>query len=511
MAQSIKINLGTLKTLREINPMMMSYNVEFAEVTGGTFWKAYTPGQIAGTEEFYVEPTTEGIAAMYKDLMQVYKPIDLYNVKLRKLAKDLGPVWVRVSGTWATKTYYDFDGTTNGQVPEGYLNVLTKEQWIGVLDFVKEIGAKLIVSVANCPGLHTAEEPWHPAEAEKLFGLSKEYGVPIDAAEFTNEPNMMEDTGFPKGYTPAHYRRDQDLFFKWLDENYPECIKVGPSTTGGDNIVFGKGDAEGKSGGGIEQIAEETCNCSDLLEGTQVPLDVFSYHYYNGVSERLASVMPSAHWLADEATSEAYLDTAMNFCRTYVPLRDKYVPGAEMWVTESGDAGGGGDTWASTFLDVFRTLNELGGFAKLTNGVIFHNTLASSDYGFLAREVFDPRPNYFAVLLWNRLMGTTVYDCGEEIREGAHVYVHSRKDGQEGYVYLVINNSRTESTTIELPKDAQRYTLAGENDNIRATVMTLNGNPLVLGEDYALPALEPVAQEAGTVELAPATCTFFVL
>ena len=29
----------------------MSYNVEFAEVTGGTFWKAYTPEQVAGTIE----------------------------------------------------------------------------------------------------------------------------------------------------------------------------------------------------------------------------------------------------------------------------------------------------------------------------------------------------------------------------------------------------------------------------------------------------------------------------
>ncbi|MDY2595959.1 MAG: hypothetical protein SOW34_13960 [Oliverpabstia sp.] len=246
MGEFVKLNLDSLKVLREVNPMMMSYNVEFAEVTGGTFWKAYTPGQIAGTEEFYVEPTSEGIAAMYKDLMQVYAPINLYDEKLRSLAKEFGPVWVRVSGTWATKTYYDFDGTTNGQVPEGYLNVLTKEQWIGVLDFVKAIGAKLIVSVANCPGLHSAEEPWHPAEAEKLFGLSKEYGVPINAAEFTNEPNMMEETGFPKGYTPAHYRRDQDLFFKWLRANYPDCICVGPSTTGGDNIIFGKGNGEKK-------------------------------------------------------------------------------------------------------------------------------------------------------------------------------------------------------------------------------------------------------------------------
>ena len=509
MSQFVKLNPEQLKKLREVNPMMMSYNVEFAEVTGGTFWKAYTPGQIAGTEEFNVTPTSEGIAAMYKDLMQVYAPIDLYNEKLRSLAKEFGPVWVRVSGTWATKTYYDFDGTTGGKAPEGYLNVLTKEQWIGVLDFVKAIGAKLIVSVANCPGLHSAEEPWHPAEAEKLFSLSKEYGVPINAAEFANEPNMMEDTGFPKGYTPEHYRRDQDLFFGWLRANYPDCLCVGPSTTGGDNVTFGKGDA-GKSGG-IEQLVRNSCGCADLMEGTKEPLDVFSYHYYNGISERLASVMPAGHWQAEEANSEPYLATALNFARTYAPMRDKYCPGGEMWVTESGDAGGGGDTWASTYLDVLRTLNELGGFASITNGVIFHNTLASSDYGFLAREVFDPRPNYFAVLLWNRLMGSTVYDSGEAIREGAHVFAHSRKDGKDGFVYLIINNSLTEATTVELPKKAQRYTLAGENRKVRSTVMTLNDKPLVLGAGNALPEMKPVTQEAGCVELAPGTCTFFVM
>lgn len=510
MALTMKLEVEGLKELREMNPLMMSYNVEFAEVTGGTFWKAYTPEQIAGTEPFVVRPSEEGgITALYKDLMQVYPPIDLYNEKLRKLTKDLGEAWVRVSGTWATKTYYDFDGTTNGQVPEGYLNVLTKEQWIGVLDFVKECGLRLKVSVANCPGLHTAEEPWHPAEAEKLFGFSKEYGVPIQAAEFTNEPNMMEETGFPKGYKAEHYRRDQDLFFKWLDENYPEVLKVGPSTTGGDNVTFGKKTQDGGAGG-VELLVKETVGCDDLMAGTEVPLDVFSYHYYNGLSDRLASIMPQGHWQPEEATSEEYLDTALNFCKTYIPFRDKYVPGAEMWVTESGDAGGGGDTWASTFLDVFRTLNELGGFASLTNGVIFHNTLASSDYGFLARQVFDPRPNYFAVLLWNRLMGTKVYDSNIQSQEGAHVYVHSRKDGKEGCVYLVINNSRTEATTVTLPKNAQRYKLEGKDGNIRATVMTCNGKDLVLGENYALPEITPVEVQAGNVEVAPATIEFFV-
>ena len=77
MAEQIRLNPEALKSLRNMNPMLMSYNVEFAEVTGGTFWKAYTPEQVEGTEEFHVEPSSEGIAAMYKDLMQVYAPIEI--------------------------------------------------------------------------------------------------------------------------------------------------------------------------------------------------------------------------------------------------------------------------------------------------------------------------------------------------------------------------------------------------------------------------------------------------
>ena len=55
MAEFVKLNPVELKKLREVNPMMMSYNIEFAEVTGGTFWKAYAPGQIAGTKPFNVD------------------------------------------------------------------------------------------------------------------------------------------------------------------------------------------------------------------------------------------------------------------------------------------------------------------------------------------------------------------------------------------------------------------------------------------------------------------------
>jgi hypothetical protein len=176
-----------------------------------------------------------------------------------------------------------------------------------------------------------------------------------------------------------------------------------------------------------------------------------------------------------------------------------------MWVTESGDAGGGGNTWGSTYLDVLRTLNELGDFATVTDGIIFHNTLASSDYGFLQHGTFEPRPNYWAVLLWNTLMGTTVYDAAAE----GHVYCHSRKDGKEGFVYLIVNNDLENAMTVELPGEAEVYALAGR-DGMRSSVMTLNGTDLVAGPKGELPQLAGV-KAAGSLEIAPGSCAFIVV
>ena len=508
MAEYIKLNPSALAELRTVNPRLISYNVEMTEVTGGTFWKAYTDSQIDGTEQVPPPDFSKGMAAMH----QWYDPIDTTNPRLIKLAKELGSCWVRVSGTWATRTYYDFDDTG---MPEGYNNNLKKEQWIHLLQFVKAVDGKLMISVANCDGLHTHDEPWNPSQAEKIFALSKEHGCPIEAVEFVNEPNMLKNTGFPKDYTAADFRRDQDLFHKWVRENYPECLIVGPSDTDpGAMSVDAWGNphpwanAVGMDTAGIAAVMAY-CSTADLMDGCTEKLDVFSYHYYNGVSERMAAMMPAAFTPFEGCMSEAYLGAAAHTGRCFSSYRDKYCPGGEMWVTESGDAGAGGHTWASTYAEVIRTLNEIGSFATVTNGVIFHNTLASSDYGWLKHGSFVPRPSYFAVLLWKKLMGNTVYDSGDAIRPGAHVYAHSRADGKEGAAYLVINTTWDETTTVELPKSAEVYVLTG-NGSMRSRTMLLNGRELVLGENDTLPTLSGETV-SGSLELAPGACAFIVL
>ena len=298
----------------------------------------------------------------------------------------------------------------------------------------------------------------------------------IDAAEFMNEPNRLEFSGAPTGYTAADYARGQDLFFGWVREHYPKCLLVGPCTTGDPSLSC---NGEKSLSAGLGSIVS-TCTTDALMDGTTIRPTVFSYHYYNGISERGASFAPGSHCPAEAARTDEYLSVAPGCAKSHLPLRDKYVPGGQMWVTESGDAGAGGDTWASTYLDVFRTLNELGSFATITDGVIFHNTLASSDYGFLEHGTYAPRPNYYAVLLWNRLMGTEVYDCANPNVEGAHVYCHSRRDCKKGVVYLVINNSLTEPTIVELPEKTEQYILSAET--IRSAVIRINGVSLKLND-----------------------------
>ena len=134
----INLKSDNLTPIRTINKRLVSYNIEMTEITGGTFWKSYTPQQIDGTEDFPPITNLQDVTAM-AELMQYYPPIDLYNERLRELTKKLGPAWIRVSGTWATKTYYDFENTTGGKAPNGYASVLTKEQWISVLEFSKYV------------------------------------------------------------------------------------------------------------------------------------------------------------------------------------------------------------------------------------------------------------------------------------------------------------------------------------------------------------------------------------
>jgi hypothetical protein len=212
---------------------------------------------------------------------------------------------------------------------------------------------------------------------------------------------------------------------------------------------------------------------------------------------------------AEDALSEQWLRRTDETLAFYRQLRDQFAPNTPFWLTETADAACGGNSWARTFFDTFRYVDQLGRLAKQDVRVVIHNTLVASDYGLLDDKTLEPKPNYWGALLWRRMMGPTVLESGVPIQNGLHIYAHCLRGRPGGVAILAINNSQIEPKSLDLPAPGDRYTLAAEK--LEDTHVQLNGRPLELGADDDIPDLQGAPTQPGRLELAPATITFFAI
>jgi hypothetical protein len=248
---------------------------------------------------------------------------------------------------------------------------------------------------------------------------------------------------------------------------------------------------------------------AELLTATGPVFDAVSYHSYGGVSSRCAMFGSSAGTTSSAALSEEWLERSGKVEAFYSDIRDRFEPGKPLWLTETAQTACGGDRWASTFLDTFRYLNQLGILAKRGVQVHMHNTLAASDYGLLDENTYEPRPNYWAALLWRRLMGTTVLEPGIAPASNLHVYAQCLRNHPGGVAILVINADQNASQAIGFPTAFERYTLTAHD--LQDRHVQLNGVDLQLGAGDVLPELKGIAIRAGEVTFAPASITFLAI
>jgi heparanase len=492
---SISVSLSTMGRKGTIDKYFQSYNIEILEITGGDFWKPYV--KTADAAQTAANSGSNLPAGMNPGMYQYRPPINLANSRLRKLAAALSPAYVRVSGTWANTTYfYDFDGRPPKNLPAGFKGVLTRQQWKGVIEFSHAVNAKIVTSFATGVGTRDAGGVWTPKEASKLLGYTKSVGGDIAAAEFMNEPTAAAMGGAPTGYDAAAYGRDVAVFVPFVRKAAPDMIILGPGSVG--------------EGGVFEMFAGMPfLKSEDLLKAAGPVFDVFSYHFYGAVSQRCANMGQSAMTTADAALSDEWLSRTNGVETFYAGLRDRFEPGRPLWITETADAACGGNPWASTFLDSFRYLNQLGSMAQRGVQVVAHNTLDASDYGLLDENTLIPRPNYWSALLWRKFMGTTVLDPVITPIPAVHVYAHCLRDTSGGVALLLINADRAKSRSITVPLPAERYTLTAKN--LSSTYVQLNGKQLELGPDDALPTLQGVEVPSGEAILAPGSITFLAI
>jgi hypothetical protein len=326
---------------------------------------------------------------------------------------------------------------------------------------------------------------WRDDQARALLEFSRANDVPVVAAEFFNEPSLP--IGVPKNYDAAAYRRDFTRFVAMAREVAPELRIVGP--------------------GGIADIAPLVLSASisptDLLDASAGALEVFSYHFYPKVSERCGSTE------GPEIALNAEFLSRLNAVNVFFEdLRDRYVPGAPMWITETAQAACGGDRWAAHFRDVFRYVDTLGKLAGGDGNVVFHNTLAASDYGLLDEDGFEPRPNYWAAVLWQRVMGTEVLAVDAPAIPNFAVYAHRTPGTAAGVSYAIVNSSETDERVVTTRSgECQMFLLTAES--LDSSTVSLNGVPLTTAADGTLPSLN-AATVRGTVNVPPASIAFVV-
>ena len=433
-------------------------------------------------------------------MFQARPPIDLADVRLRALASALGPAYMRTSGTWANQVYFhDADTAPPATAPTGFQGVLTRAEWKGVVDFAHAVNATLVSSFTISAGVRDAAGVWTPDQAGRLVAYTKSIGGEIAAAELFNEPNVPSFGGGPRGYNAAAYAKDFAVFRSFARSAAPAMRIVGPGSVGEDGLM----SSDAKS-----PLAALMVKTPDILAADPRPVfDIFSYHFYGAVSLRCAAMGPG-QTTPGAALSEDWLSRTDKAYDFYVGLRDKSLPGAPVWITETADAACGGNPWGATFLDSFRYVDQMGRLARRGVAAIFHNTLAASEYGLIDQRTLTPRPNYWAALLWHRLMGPTVLDAGAP-GPGTHVYAHCMPGRRGGVTMLAINTSADSASAFELPKAAEQFSLTART--LQASVVELNGRALELTANGEVPATRGTAVAAGAVQLPPASLTFFAI
>jgi hypothetical protein len=486
-APTLSVDPARLPRLGNIDARFQSYNVEMVEVTGGRFWKPYRASAAAPSDRGADNAGNIPVGGN-PDLYAYRQPIDLSNLRLRTLAAALAPAYLRVSGTWANSTYFAESDHAPSTPPNGFSAVLSRERWKSVIDFARAAGAEIVTSMATSSGVRDAAGQWQSDQARRLFAYTRSVGGRIAAAEFMNEPTLAAMGGAPKGYDAAAYGRDFKAFIAFIRDSEPDVTVLGPGSI-----------AETTA----SQSSADFISARDLLIASGPGIDAFSYHHYGAVSQRCAPGQTTQ----ESALSEAWLASTGRTLAFYQSLRDEFAPDKPMWLTETAEAACGGNPWASTFLDTFRYLDQLGRLAKARVQMVAHNTLAASDYGLLDEKTLRPRPNYWAALLWRRLMGAIVLDAG--VHDGMHLYAHCRRGARGAVTLLAINTDRTTTVTLRLPAASERYTLSA--DDLQSADVKLNGTALELGPNDDLPRFVAVTSPPGALEIAPATITFITV
>ncbi len=469
-------------TAADVSDRFVSIAVDMDQLVGGIFWDpAGGPSQV-----------------------QV-PPYDFSRQALRRLAAPLAPAYLRLGGSASDEVYYDVADPPLGAAPAPFVERLTRAQWDGAMAFARDLGFDVILTVNAGPGPRDATGVWLDGNARELLAYAAGRGDPVTVLEFGNEPNLFGLRAGVPGYTAPLYARDLGAFAALRDAVLPAARLGAPGN------IFMRGQGEELFPGATLVAGPRTTETLPLVGSL---IDIVEYHYYAAISTRCPPAGPRVD--AATALDAAYLDGIDEPTAIAGGQRDAHAPGKPLWLTESGGQSCGGQLGvADRFVNSFWYLNTLGRMARTGQEVFVRQTLSGSSYGLLDDVTLAPRPDYWAALLWRRLMGTRALSFTWASRNpDVRLFAHCTRGTTDGSVtVLALNTNPTAAARLRLRRIGKSrpgglYLVTAPDPG--GSSVQLNGAVLAAAPDGTPPPLDPLPL-AGAVDLPPASYAFVVV
>ncbi|XP_065185973.1 uncharacterized protein LOC135816801 [Sycon ciliatum] len=306
---------------------------------------------------------------------------DLQNARLRYLATRLSPAVWRIGGTPQDEIVYVIGNppecASSKSVQESLAApgplCLTMGRWKEIVEFADSCGLKLVMGLNGMYARTRQDEPFNITNTREFLRFTAESGLSVFAFELSNERLRRAGGATPKVLAQDFTRVRQLIVQFWPDKTTRPML-LGP-------------DSSEKQLKHVRWFAKQ-------IDGGV--LDGLSYHSYCSGVCRCGAPM----------TQPAALHTCLNSAKYFLQLARTTNPATlRVWASEVGPHHCGGLTNCSDrFMTSFWYLHHLGSLARMGIEVFARSTLMGADYGLLDKASFHPRPDYFAALLWGRLM-----------------------------------------------------------------------------------------------------------
>ena len=468
------VSVDTDAVVANVDERYLSFAVDVAQVVGGLFWSADPVAQLIGQEE-----------------VPVY---DFSRPRLRALARELAPAFLRIGGSDADRVIYDMSETPIEEAPEGFEFVLTAAQVEGVFEFAEALELDVMFTLSAGTGVRDESGNWTPDMARELLSYVTENEYDVTLWELGNEwDRFFVILGFP--VTPEQAVTDFAAVRLLLDDFYDDFRLGGTSS------------AYWPSLGELIPMYTEF-----MTLGGGDSLDVVTWHYYPQQSERGGAIRSDPYEPGLLLQPER-LDIALEWAAEVEEFRDRHAPGTPIWLGESGHAQFGGQPGASDrFEGTFWWLDQLGALARRDVKVSVRQTLSGSNYGLIDDVTLDPRPDYWASVLWRRLMGQRVLDVRRiEVDDRVRVYAHCAYQRPGAVTLLAINLDDARSVRVDVEgfsgSNKELYLLTSES--LDSADLSLNGT-LLRDSDGVLPALAPAEIGLQQVDIPSHAMAFIV-